>query len=255
MSAHRFFTSTVLDWHVGQQVSAPFTAEDLHHAANVLRLAAGETIEVAEVTGARCWALRVDDVSPDAIIGTVRREVAAVALPRVTLVQGIAKGEKMDLIVRQAVEIGCEAVIPVLTERSVVRLDASKRAAKAQRWQRIARSAAEQAHRASIPTVFEPLDFAAFVRSAAEYEHVVVLWEESGPAYIDEVVERWQTVTGSVALVVGPEGGLSAAEVDALAEVGADVATLGPSVLRTETAAAVGSALLINALRRTQSAR
>ena len=82
-------------------------------------------------------------------------------LPRVTLFQGVAKGDKMDSIVRQAVEVGVERIVPLMTARSVVRLDQAKRAAKGERWRRIAKSAAEQAKRSSVPDVSDPVDLKA----------------------------------------------------------------------------------------------
>ena len=173
----------------------------------------------------------------------------AQALPHVTLFQGVAKGDKMDDIVRHAVEVGAEAVVPVMTSRTILRLDAEKRAARGERWQRIAKSAAEQAKRELVPAVCVPVGFADAIELLAGYDRVVVLWEDSrGAGLADTLSDLRDRPDARIALVVGPEGGLSAEEVDALAAHGAVAASLGPTVLRTETAAVVALALAIGAL-------
>lgn len=257
MSAHRFFVEGDLGWREGLEVDVALSADDLHHASHVLRLQPGETIEVAPAAGGTAFQVELTSVAAERIAGRVVAVLPARdATATVVLVQGVAKGDKMDSIVRQAVEVGVGAVAPVLTERSVVRLDAGKRAAKAERWSRIAKSAAEQSHRSSVPPVYPPVTLAEFAKRTSEFERIVVLWEDAdaasaGSRHLDAVVAAWPNPQlGKVALVVGPEGGLSVAEVEALVQAGAEVATLGTTVLRTETAAVVGTALLIHELRR-----
>ncbi len=246
--AHRFFLAEQLAGEPDEQL--PLSAQDAHHAVRVLRLSAGERIELVEPGGAL---LAAEVVSADdaGVVATVLGPVddTGAVLPRVTLFQGVAKGDKMDDIVRQAVEVGAEAVVPVMTSRTIVRLDSQKRAARGERWQRIAKSAAEQAKRASVPQVGEPKAFAEAVSLLGGYDRVVVLWEESRGSGLSECLGDLRgRADVRVALVVGPEGGLSAQEVDALRKGGALVASLGPTVMRTETAAVVSLALAIAAL-------
>jgi len=246
--AHRFFLAGPLGGEPGEPL--PLSAEDAHHAVRVLRVTAGERIEIVEPGGAVLCAAVVsaDDAGVSAtVLGPVDDDGSR--LPRVTLFQGVAKGDKMDDIVRMAVEIGAEAIVPVMTSRTIVRLDADKRMARGERWQRISKSAAEQAKRASVPGVEAPIDFAEAVVLLSAYDRVVVLWEESRGS---DLAEGLSDLRGRpevrVALVVGPEGGLSAEEVDALVAGGAVVATLGPTVMRSETAAVVSLALAIASL-------
>jgi 16S rRNA (uracil1498-N3)-methyltransferase len=246
--AHRFFLAGPLPAEPGQPL--PLASADLHHAVRVLRLRVGEHVEVVEVAGE---VLRAEVVSADdaGVVVTLLGPLSdgSRPLPHVTLFQGVAKGDKMDDIVRQAVEVGAEAVVPLMTSRTIVRLDATKRASRAERWQRIAKSAAEQAKRASVPSVSAPVGFAEATELLTEYDRVVVLWEESQSTGLREALSDLRGhADARVALVIGPEGGLSAEEVSSLEARGAVVASLGPTVMRTQTAAVVSLVLAIAAL-------
>ncbi|NTW27996.1 MAG: 16S rRNA (uracil(1498)-N(3))-methyltransferase [Coriobacteriia bacterium] len=246
MSNHRFFLAEPLVDSRQQQL--PLSAMDLHHAIAVLRVKAGETIEIVEPTG-DAWLACVVTVGTEAIDAEVGERIAQhPPQTRVTLFQGVAKGEKMDDVVRQAVEVGALAIIPVLTSRSVVKYDDRKRQDRGERWRRIAQSAAKQAHRDFVPKVSDPVDFAEGAELFGRYERAIVLWEEHRGGGLAEALSGLATLASEVALFVGPEGGLAAEEVDALVARGARVATLGPSVLRTETAAVVALALAIHEL-------
>lgn len=245
---HRFFLADGLPVEPSERL--PLSAVDVHHAVRVLRVHPGEQVEVVEPGGA-AWLVEIVSAEDDGVSARLVGPAHDTGefLPRVTLFQGVAKGDKMDSIVRQAVEVGAEKIVPLLTGRSVVRLDSEKRAAKGERWRRIARSAAEQAKRASVPSVFDALDLRDALSLLEEYDLVVVLWEEQRTRSLSESLSGVCGREGaSVALVVGPEGGLSAEEVEGLVAHGAVTASLGPTVLRTETAAVVSVALALAAL-------
>lgn len=239
-------------------VALPLSSEDAHHAVSVLRIGAGEAIEVVDEDGA-VWNAEVVEVAPGSVSarGFSRLEAPARGAD-VVLVQGVAKGEKMDDIVRHAVEIGASEVVPFVAERSIVRLDAAKRVARGERWRRIAQSAAKQAHAARVPRVHDPAGVAEAVAAVAGCDRVVVLWEDAGDGApgVAEALAGLRAADGArVAVVVGPEGGLSEAEVAAFADAGAVKATLGANVLRTQTAALVALALAVHELGGLGSAR
>lgn len=278
MSAHRFFLEDALpegavgsgpagddaalsgDDALAQSVALPLSPEDVHHAVSVLRIAAGERIEVVEPGGA-VWLAHVTETSSAGISARVfeRLETSAHE-PDVVLVQGVAKGDKMDDIVRHAVEIGATEIVPFLGDRSVVRLDERKAAARAERWRRIAKSAAEQAHRTRVPQVHEVTGPEGAAAAVADCDRVVVLWEDASAASpgIAQALEPVHAAgdrpapgrasRAHIALVVGPEGGLTQREVDLFARDGAVTATLGANVLRTETAALTALALAVHEL-------
>ncbi len=187
-----------------------------------------------------------------AVSGRVLGRLSSVAEPHITLVQGIAKGAAMDEIVQHAVELGVERIIPLMTERTVVRLEASKESARVSRWQRIAQSAARQSQRSRVPDVEPPATIAALPERLAAADICIVLWEEPGadslPAVLASVDASVSGAESRVALVVGPEGGLTAEEVAAMQATGALVASLGPSILRAQTAALAAVTLASYAL-------
>lgn len=255
MARHRFFLSAQLPKTSGGTVHLPLPDEDVHHAVCVLRLRVGESIEVVEPMG-DVWVVEVSTATERGISAApVERLPAAGAEPHVILVQGVAKGEAMDDIVRHAVEIGASEIVPVLFARTVVKLSEDKRVDRGVRWRRIARSAAEQAHRDRVPLVHDPVHIRDLPGTMWQTDATIVLWEEAaaegqGIAAVLREVEACAEPHGAprVALVVGPEGGLTADEVDELVELGARVATLGRNVLRAETAALAALALTVHEL-------
>jgi len=246
MTAHRFFLTAPLAQIPGGLL--PLAAADVHHAAKVLRLRVGESIDVVAPDG-RVWSVVVTEAGTAGVFGDVVAEVPTARLPRVTLFQGVAKGDKMDDIVRQAVEVGAEAIVPVVTARSVVQLDVRKSAQRAERWQRVALAAAKQAKRTSVPQVSAPVPLRDVIAELTAFDGAVVLWEEcDGPGIVSAVRRCATSPDARIALIVGPEGGFAAEEVEALVSLGATPATLGPTILRTETAAIVALALAIAAM-------
>ena len=158
-----------------------------------------------------------------------------------TLAQGIPKGDKMDGIVRMATELGVTRVVPLMTERTVVRLEPARWTSRLGRWQRIAKEAAQQSGRAAVPEITAPRDVGSWAGESRPAGLLVCLWEEER-----EGLEK-RLPPGPcprVTVIVGPEGGLTAEEVRGLVDAGAVVASLGPRLLRTETAGAVAVALL-----------
>ena len=241
MSAPRFFACGPFG---GEYL--PLSAEDVHHASTVLRLRTGEEITVVGDDGLARM-VTVDTLGRSGISGTVSRIVERPWLPRVTLVTAIGKSDKTDLVVEKAVEIGVEAVVLLETERSVVRLDQARMSRRVERLRRIAASAARQSQRFEIPAVRNVADVAAFAAEAPAYDRVLVAWEEDAGHGIDSALASCAP-DDRVAVVVGPEGGLTEAEVAGLASADAAPVTLGPTILRTETAAIVAVALVSGVL-------
>ncbi|MDA3936107.1 MAG: 16S rRNA (uracil(1498)-N(3))-methyltransferase [Actinomycetota bacterium] len=225
-------------------VLLPMSDSDLHHAADVLRLHAGDHVVAVEPDGTTLD-VRLTAVTRHNVFGEVKGVLAGEYGPRVTLVQGLAKGAKMDLVIEKTVELGVSAVVPYQSERSVVRLDESKRGARVERWRRIALAAAKQSQRSIVPDILDVVDTAGLLKLVPGFDHVVVLWEdEESHSFADAF--RQIAADSNVAIVIGPEGGLTADEVAQLREVGAVSVTLGSTILRTETAGIVGLALAVH---------
>ena len=214
-----------------------FDRDETHHLARVLRLRPGDTVVASSGDGLD-HTIRIESLG-DAATGTVigtRARVSESPLD-VTLLQGVPKGDKMEAIVRMATELGVRRILPVLTERTIVRLEPARWRERARRWQRVAKEATKQCGRALVPDVELPRPLDACLDALPEpapREWRLCVWEGAtaplGPA-LDAAA-----VATCVYLFVGPEGGLAAHEVDTAARHGFTVATLGPRVLRTETA-------------------
>ncbi|HEV7687166.1 MAG TPA: RsmE family RNA methyltransferase [Acidimicrobiia bacterium] len=220
--------------------------EDGHHLARVLRLRAGEGVTVADGSG-RWRAYRVCGVGKAGegatavrLEATGARQQEPVPEPRLGVAFALTKGDKPELVVQKLTELGVDRILPVVAERSVARPDTARAAAALERWRRIAREAARQCRRATLPVV-EPL---APLADLAGHPGLVVA-ERGGSA----AGGLGAPLDGEILVVVGPEGGLTDGEVDALAPWAR--LDLGPHILRAETAALAAAALL--AARRSAS--
>jgi 16S rRNA (uracil1498-N3)-methyltransferase len=259
VSRHRFFLPRPLPVaDDGETIILPLSPADLHHAVGVLRVRSGEELDVVE-PGGGVWRVRVAAALRDTVTATVVERVEPDGLggAEVTLAFGISKGAKNDDIVEGAVEVGAARLLPVVTARSVVKLDAEKRAERGARWRRVASAAAKQSKRAYVPEVDDPVSLADALPLLAAHDVVIVAWEECDSSAcgvrmaIAEALAAAALPEGMaprVAVVVGPEGGLSATEVRALEAIGARRATLGSTILRAETAAVVATALVVHEL-------
>lgn len=240
MALHRFFA--VKDSGASGGV-LPLAPSDVHHLRDVLRLVPGD--EIIVVSDGAATLTRLTEVG-EHVAGERVGDVISPRLPRVTLVQALAKGEKMDDVVRQATELGVTRIVPFAAERSVVRLDAGKAAARVDRWRRIAAEAAKQSQRVELPAVLEVAAFAALAELLAG-SLVLVCWEDAtgAPGIGDAIRDARPDAETDVAVVVGPEGGLTGDEVAALEAAGAVAVSLGDTILRTETAGVVATAIAI----------
>jgi len=209
--------------------------EDVRHIRTVLRKQPGDLLVLLDGRG-REYTVRITTIEK-AEIGTeiIDRRERKVASPAVILGQGLPKSDKMDWIVQKATELGVASVIPLVTERTIVKIkDEEKRIG---RWQKIAREAAQQSDRPDIPTVERIRSFKDFLGTVNPELRTLHLfpWEE-GTRPIQEVLRGKQGIE-KVVVLIGPEGGFSQAEADLAKKRGFHLVSLGPNILRTETAA------------------
>ncbi|MTD30006.1 16S rRNA (uracil(1498)-N(3))-methyltransferase [Planomicrobium sp. YIM 101495] len=217
---------------------ATITGDDAHHILKVMRQKAGE--ELVVVVQGTAFRSEIVEAEMDVSIRLGDRLEGTVELPvDVTIACGLPKGDKLELISQKATELGMYGLIPFAAERSIVRWDDKKSTKKVERLQKIAKEAAEQAHRTQVPVIHNAVSFKGLLAEMADYDAVVIAYEEE--ARSERRMRFAETVKslynkGSILLVFGPEGGLSEQEATALSAAGALFTSLGPRILRTETA-------------------
>jgi 16S rRNA (uracil1498-N3)-methyltransferase len=213
------------------------------HVARVLRLRAGASVVLFDGTGGE-YAAELATTGRDGVRATLGawRAIECESPLRVTLLQALARGEKMDLVVQKATELGVARIVPVAAERSVVQLDGGRAERRVEHWRAVAISACEQCGRNRLPELEAASPLAeALRRLDADNAAAARLWLEPGAERSLVAAAAGQR---ELVLLVGPEGGFSPAEGDLAQRAGFRAASLGPRVLRTETAALAALAAL-----------
>ncbi|PCE14068.1 16S rRNA methyltransferase [Microbacterium sp. SZ1] len=241
MALH-FLVESSSDAEVGDLVA--LTGAEAKHAAVVRRLRVGEHVTVGDGRGA--WLSgEAEQVSPSLVeVRVSARRVSEAPSPRLILVQALAKGDRDELAVQAACELGVDEIVPWQASRSVSRWEGPKAAKGRERWATIVREAAKQAHRAWVPEVTPPVTTRDLVGRGATQR--VVLLDPSASTRLSALEPDGRDLV----LVVGPEGGISGDEITALEAAGAERALLGDTVLRTSTAGPAAIAVLSVALGR-----
>lgn len=236
----RFFVDPQL---LGRRTGV-ISGELCHHLTAVLRLKPGDTIRIADGKGseatARITALEREGVLID--IDAPSPAPAAGKAVSITLFQGLPKGDKLDLILQKCTELGVTRIVPFEAERSVARLRDEKVDKKVHRWERIVMEAARQSGRHSIPTIGCAADLAGALANESSALRLL-LWEGEKEQGLRPILEE-SGRADSVAVVIGPEGGLTATEAAVARAAGFQPVTLGSRILRTETAGPAVVAIL-----------
>ena len=213
------------------------TGEDVNRIKNVLRMKTGEELWVSD--GERYeYHSQILDISPDEILLEILyRQEPDYELPsKIWLFQGLPKGDKTELIIQKAVELGAYQVVPVRMKRCVMKLDEKRGAKKAERWQQIAESAAKQSRRMLVPQVSSPVSFAEAMQMAVALDRIIVPYElAKGMTETRNILDSIKPGE-SIGIFIGPEGGFDPQEIEELKSCGAETVTLGHRILRTETA-------------------
>ena len=222
------------------------TGTEALHAVKVLRLQPGAVIVVCDDEG-HSAETEVTAVSEERVALQVRRvlDETTEAELQLHILQGLAKGEKMEWVLQKTVELGCSFFAPIAAERSVLRLDAKKAAARQERWERIALEAAKQCKRSRIPEIRPVASLEAALAALPEDSLLIVLYEDEQSLGLKEALAALTERPRHVAVLIGPEGGLSPQEVAAVRQYGALVVRMGPRILRTETAAVAAAAVVM----------
>lgn len=210
---------------------------DVNHIKNVLRMKTGDKVYLSNGCDLE-YECSLEEWKDDKITAKILDvHGMETELPtKITLYQGLPKGDKMEIIIQKAVELGVSEIVPVAMKRCVVKLDAKKAAKKVSRWNTIALSAAKQAKRGIIPEVREVKTFKEVLQEAKDIEWMLVPYEEAKGMQASKDLIKEAKDKKSIGIMIGPEGGFEKEEIEELKAIGGQTMSLGKRILRTETA-------------------
>jgi 16S rRNA (uracil1498-N3)-methyltransferase len=246
---HRFYVppAEIYQDQEGQRW-AIIKGQEFGHLSRVLRILPGREVTVFDGLGKEYIGKVVSLQKEEALVSIEK----SFLFPRessleVWLVQSIPKGEKMELIIQKATELGVRGIIPLKTQRCVVKLEGKKEVERRKRWQKVALEAVKQCQRALIPTVLPVRSLEEFLHELPSLRHLFIPWEESSCSFKDTLkdVLKEQKGEAPIYLMIGPEGGFAEEEVEQVQSYGGIPVSLGPRILRTETASLAALATLM----------
>ncbi len=214
------------------------SGDDAGHISRVLRGKIGDTLTVCDGDG-NDYEAEISGINEGEVILTVKNTVFTQSEPslKITLYQGLPKGDKMELIIQKCVELGVYKIVPVNTERCIVKIDKNKEKKKIERWQKISESAAKQSGRGIIPQIGNVENFSQAIKNAVENGKAMIPYELEKERGLKQFLDSFANDNnGEMAIFIGPEGGFSAEEIEKALESGVLPVTLGKRILRTETA-------------------
>ncbi|GGA20388.1 16S rRNA (uracil(1498)-N(3))-methyltransferase [Paenibacillus physcomitrellae] len=223
-----------------QQVQV--TGEDARHITKVMRGKPGDKFIVSDGQG-RVVLAELSLLEPEGVTAVILETIEDTSEPRikVDIAQSLPKGDKMETVIQKCTEIGAAAFVPFLSERTIVQYDERKEEKRIARWSKIAKEAAEQAHRSRIPDVGQPVKWKKLLELFDGYDLVCMCYEKELGEQLRDIVQPFAAslgpeVSSRVLVVVGPEGGFTEEEVAEAEAAGAKSVGLGRRILRTETA-------------------
>ena len=240
MSQSRLYVSTPL----GDGEPLTLGREQAHYLGRVLRKRVGDSVVVFDGSGREFSGVIASFSKNDAVLELATGVTRDVESPlTLRLLQSVCKGERMDFIVQKATELGVSEIQPILTERTVVRLDGERAGRRTEHWQRVAISACEQSGRNRVPRIHDAIPLTELLAQPPRTGHRLVLSPSAGAGLLAQSAAE----NCELELLIGPEGGLDDSELSAAVDAGFLAARFGPRILRTETAAIAAIAALQSA--------
>lgn len=217
------------------------TDDAIHHITRVMRMEYGDKIICNHPEGKAAICVIKTMTEERIVTEIVEWQNQTVELPvRVTIAQGLPKGDKLELILQKGTELGAAAFIPLQAERSIVKWDNKKASKKNERFKKIIKEASEQSHRTLLPKMEKVASLHDVITMSASFDHKLVAYEETARDFPTKKLSHFynqMVASQQVLLCIGPEGGFSEKEIKELHNAGFQSVRLGPRILRTETAA------------------
>lgn len=237
---HRFFVEK-------EQIkdsTIEIVGSDVKHIKDVIRLRIEEEIEIS--SNGITYSCEIQSISKDKIIAKIidKKKGTNESPIELILYQGLAKGSKMDEIIQKGTEVGIKEFYPVATHRSIVKIkDIKKEESKVERWNSIADEAAKQSKRDFLPKVQNVISFDEMIILLKDEKNIIVPYEDEKANGIKSKLQAIDD--GNIHIIIGPEGGFEPYEIEKLKSIGAEIVTLGPRILRTETAGIVAATIVL----------
>jgi len=237
---HRFFVEK-------GQISDPkieILGSDVKHIKDVIKLKIEENIEIS--SDGITYLCEISSISKEKITAIIieKKKGSNESPVNIILYQGLAKGSKMDTIIQKGTEMGIKEFYPVATHRSIVKIkDIKKEESKVERWNSIADEAAKQSKRDFLPKVKNVISFDDLILLLKDEKNIIVPYEDEKMSSIKSMLKSIES--GNIHIIIGPEGGFELDEIERLKSIGANIVTLGPRILRTETAGIVATTIIL----------
>ena len=218
--------------------------EDVKHISKVLRCKVGEKLEICDKDNSE-YVCEITDISKNQVDLNIieKNEIKRESDLKVKLYQGLPKSTKMEFILQKLTEVGVDEIILVSTKRSVVKVDDKKEGKKLERWERIIYEAAKQSKRGKIPTLRGVLSFDEALEDMKNNDMNICPYENEKTVSIKRAIRG--SDINNIGIFVGPEGGFEEEEIQTLQDIDSKVVSLGPRILRTETASVVASSIVL----------
>ncbi|TWE06500.1 16S rRNA (uracil1498-N3)-methyltransferase [Neobacillus bataviensis] len=214
--------------------------EDRHHIVKVMRMEINDQIICVDPEGKQA-VCRLSEITNSSVVADVVQWIdESPELPiSITIASGLPKGDKLEWIIQKGTELGAQQFLPFSAARSVVKWDEKKAVKKIDRWQKIAKEAAEQSHRTILPSIINPMSFKELLKKSNDFDYKLAAYEEESrqgeTSVLSSTLKKMKNGE-TLLFVFGPEGGLAEEEVQQLKDFGFGLCGLGPRILRTETA-------------------
>lgn len=218
--------------------------DDLYHISKVMRFRVGTKLVCVDGKG-HDYLSEITQITKQAVHCKVLKIMPSQGEPKTQLIvaQALPKGERWDWVLQKGTELGVTQFIPFTSERTVVKVHPEKVAKKRERWQRIVKEAAEQSGRGIIPEVSRPISWSELLSYLEKTETAWIAYEKGGKS-LQSCMQQLST-SNQIVLIIGPEGGFSEQEIESAVHAGAIPITLGPRILRTETASLVALSCIL----------
>ena len=225
--------------------TARITGGDHLHLTRVLRAKPGEKLILLDGQG-KAYNAYVQSIEKSESVAQIECEIPILAEPKVhiSVAQALIKGDKFDEVIQHGVEAGASSFVPIRADRSIVEIPDVKILDRVARWQQIAKSAAEQSGRGTIPKVFSPINIIELINNLSSNESIFLLHPHPPNIELKALITEMEAPS-RIVMIIGPEGGWSEREVQSAISAGANIVSIGPRILRTETAALIAVSQLL----------